>query len=101
MLRFDRIVVAAVLGLGLTVGALSLASARLGPGIDSLSTAQILDGAAINTQIGLTFTEAMNLRSVERAFHISPYVPGDFSWSGNELIYTPHHSLKYASSYVI
>jgi Tol biopolymer transport system component len=97
--RFDRILAAAVLGLGLTVGALSIASARLGPAVDSLTTARVLVGTSINSQIGLTFTEAMNRRSVERAFHLSPRVSGDFVWSGNELVFTPQRPLGYDTQY--
>lgn len=101
MIRFDRIVLAAILGLALTIGALSVASARLGPSVDSITTAESLDGTSVNTQIGVTFTEPMALKSVERNFRIVPPVPGDFTWAGNELFYIPRHSLAYAKTYTV
>jgi hypothetical protein len=72
MSRFDRIILVAVLGLGLTVGLLSVASARLGPTVDTFSTLDEFDGTSVGTQIGVSFTTAMNLQSVERNFRIEP-----------------------------
>lgn len=101
MSRFDRVILAAVLGLGLAIGVLSVAAARLGPSVDSVTTASSLDGADVNTLIGVTFTEPMDHRLAERAFHITPQVSGDVSWSGNELYYAPRHPLTYGTSYGI
>jgi len=101
MSRFDRVILAVVLGLGLTVGALSVASATLGPTVDSMTAAEALDGTSVNTQIGITFTEPMSIKSVEQNFHIRPAVQGDFTWTGNELFYIPRRSLKYSTSYTV
>jgi len=101
MSRFDRVILAAVLGLGLAVAALSIASARLGPTVDSMSTAQVLDGASVSTQIGVTFTESMNVRSVERNFRVQPSAAGDFTWSGNTLLYIPRRPLSYGTTYEV
>lgn len=101
MLRFDRIILAIVLALGLTVAALSVAAARLGPTVDSITTAQTLDGTSVNTEIGLTFTESMIISSVERNFQLTPRVPGDFTWSGNELVYIPRRPLAYGTRYTV
>src|SRR5579859_914887 len=100
-MRFDRIVFAAVLALALIIGGLSVAAARLGPSVDTLTTAQALDGASVNTQIGLTFTVPMNTKSVDRNFHIRPRIAGDFTWSGNSLFFTPRHSLNYGTHYTV
>lgn len=101
MSRFDRIIVATVLALAMVAGALTVTSARLGPSIDSVATAQMLGGTSVNTQIGLTFTEPMNIRSVERSFALAPRVKGSFSWSGNEMLFMPQHALAYDHTYAI
>ncbi len=99
MSHFDRIIVAAVLALAMIAGALTVTSARLGPSIDSVATAQMLGGTSVNTQIGITFTEPMNIHSVERNFALSPRVRGSFSWSGNEMLFVPQHALAYNHTY--
>ena len=101
MSRFDRLVLAAVLGLALAIGALSVALARLGPAIDSVTTASLLDGTLVNTQISLTFTEQMQHRSVERAFRLAPAVRGSFTWSAEEMIFVPRHNLAYGRRYTV
>ena len=101
MSHFDKVIAGVVLGLGLAVACLSIASARLGPTVDTMQTAQSLDGALVNTQIVLSFTEPMSIRSVERSFAITPRVPGDFSWSGNELLFIPRRNLRFATRYTV
>lgn len=101
MSHFDRIIVATVLALAMVAGALTVTSARLGPSIDSLATARMLGGTSVNTQIGITFTEPMNVRSVEHNFALSPRVEGSFSWSGNEMLFMPQHALAYDRSYTV
>ncbi len=101
MSRFDRIILVAVLGLGLTVGLLSVASARLGPTVDTFSTLDEFDGTSVGTQIGVSFTTAMNLQSVERNFRIEPRTGGDFNWSGNEMIFRPKRNLSYHTRYTV
>lgn len=101
MSRFDRVVLALVLGLGLTIAALSVAVARIGPTVDSLSTAQSLDGTLVNSQIAVAFTQPMKISPTERAFSIRPAVKGDFSWSGNQLLFVPRTSLRYDQTYIV
>jgi dipeptidyl aminopeptidase/acylaminoacyl peptidase len=64
-----------------------------------MRTVQSLDGTSVNTQIALSFTDRMNVRSVERAFSISPGVRGDFNWAGNTLLFSPRKSLAYGTQY--
>lgn len=80
---------------------LSVASARLGPTVDSLRTASTLDGAAINTQIAVSFTEPMRVPSVEHAFRLTPPAKVDFSWAGNTMVVTPRHNLEYGRIYTV
>ncbi|HZS93857.1 MAG TPA: Ig-like domain-containing protein [Chloroflexota bacterium] len=98
---FDRLLLAIILGLGAVVAGFSVVSARLGPGVDTVTTAEALDGASVNTVIGVTFTEPMNIRSVERNFRLTPRVPGDFNWAGNQLLYEPRRSLAYGKNYTV
>lgn len=101
MARFDRLILAVVVGLGLATALLSIASARLGPSVGNLTTAQTLDGTAVNTQVALTFSDRMNMQSAQRAFGISPSVKGTFNWSGNEVLFTPRKPLSYATRYTV
>jgi hypothetical protein len=99
--RYNSIVLAAILGLGLVIAALSIASARLGPTVDSFATAELLDGTLVNSQIAVTFTQPMRLQSVERSFSIGPRIAGDFVWSGNQMRFIPKHNLAFATTYRI
>lgn len=101
MARFDRLILAIVLGLGLAIAALSIASARFGPSVGNLTTAQTLGGTSVNTQIALTFSDRMAFQSVERSFRISPHVTGSFNWSGNVLLFSPQRPLAYGTRYVL
>lgn len=96
-----RIVLAVALGLALAIAVLSVTSARLGPSVDTMLTARTFDGTAVDSQIAMTFTTPMNRQSVQSAFHIAPPVAGEFSWSGNTLLFSPHHSLLYGTRYDI
>jgi Tol biopolymer transport system component len=101
MSRFDRLVLAAVLGLALAIAGLSVALARLGPSVDGIQTATTFDGTLVSTQIGVTFTEPMRLPSAERSFHLSPSTAGTFSWSGNQMLFIPNTSLRYGREYTV
>jgi Tol biopolymer transport system component len=99
MSHFGRIVIAAVVALGMVATGLSIVSARLGPTVDTLRIAASLDGVSVNSTIGISFTEPMSHQSVERAFRLSPAVKGAFNWVGNELVYLPSRSLSYDTVY--
>ncbi|HZU13584.1 MAG TPA: Ig-like domain-containing protein [Chloroflexota bacterium] len=96
-----RPVLAVTAALALVIGALSVASARLGPSVDTLTTASSLDGIAVNTQVAVGFTTAMNIRSVESNFSLSPRVPGTFTSAGNTLLFTPRRNLAYSTTYTL
>jgi Tol biopolymer transport system component len=101
MSGFNKLTLGVILGLGTAIAVLSMASARLGPSVDSFTTLQTFDGTSVNTQIALTFTEPMDPRSVERGFKIDPAVKGDFNWAGNQLLFSPRKSLHYQTSYTL
>lgn len=100
-MHFDRLIVAAIAALAVVIGGLSVASARLGPNVDTVVMATTLDGTAVNTQIAVTFTTAMQAKSVEHAWSMAPRVAGDFSWVGNEVVFSPRQPLRYATQYVV
>jgi regulation of enolase protein 1 (concanavalin A-like superfamily) len=53
----------------------------------------------VYTQIKITFSEAMNHSSVQSAFSTNPVTTGSFSWSGNNMTYTPGSNLAYNTIY--
>lgn len=55
----------------------------------------------VNTQITVTFSEAMNQASAQSAFSTSSATTGSFSWSGNTMTYTPSSYLAYSTSYTV
>jgi Tol biopolymer transport system component len=100
-MRVDRLIIAIIAALGLIIGALSVASARLGPNVDTVVMAKSLDGTEVNTQLAITFTTAMQPKTVEHAFRVVPRTNGDFSWVGNEVVFSPRVPLQYATRYVL
>ncbi len=98
-MHFERFIVAGVAALALVIGALSVASARLGPNVDTIVMDQTFDGVSVNSQIAVTFTTPMRDPTVNSHFTLVPRVKGDFSWVGNELIFSPRASLRYAQHY--
>lgn len=51
-------------------------------------------------RIAITFDRPVNHASAERAFSVSPYVTGTFSWSNDTLIYT-HSGLQPLTRYTV
>lgn len=101
MPRYYRILLPVVLGLGLVIGALSVASARLGPAVDSVTTVRNMDGVSVDTRIAVSFTEPMNHVSVQKALAITPRLAGSVTWEGNLLYFTPRRPLLYSHTYLL
>ncbi len=55
---------------------------------------------ATDAKISITFDQAVDHGSAERAFSVSPTLSGNFSWSGNKMIFSPD-GLKKDSTYNI
>jgi uncharacterized protein YkwD len=53
------------------------------------------------TSIQIAFSAAMNRAEVERAFTLSPTVPGIFRWDANTLIFTPVERLASGARYAV
>lgn len=60
-------------------------------------------GTAVSTSsaIRIGFNMAMNKSSVHSAFSISPAKTGTFSWSGNEVTFTPSSALSGGARYTV
>jgi len=55
----------------------------------------------VDKTVSITFDSTMDQASVESAFTIDPAVEGTFSWSGNELTFTPATPLSYGTTYTV
>lgn len=53
------------------------------------------------TSVTIGFSTQMDGDDVERNFAISPYVPGELSWIGNSVTFTPSERLEPGSRYAI
>ena len=67
----------------------------VGPPPDTASS------VSAETSIQITFSAPMNRSQVERAFLLSPAVPGRFSWSGSRLSFTPTERLAPDARYAV
>ncbi len=54
---------------------------------------------SIYGKIGVSFNQAMHTSSVEKRFSIEPAVPGQVTWEGNILWFTPDHALDPDQAY--
>jgi uncharacterized protein YkwD len=61
----------------------------------------VASGVSAGTSIQIAFSAAMNQGEVERAFLLSPAVPGIFVWSGNRLTFTPSERLASDARYAV
>jgi hypothetical protein len=57
--------------------------------------------APLDAVVRLRFDEPMERRSVENAFSITPGVPGNLSWEGLTLVFTPGVELDYDTLYTV
>jgi uncharacterized protein YkwD len=61
----------------------------------------VASGVSAGTSIQITFSTAMNHAEVERAFLLSPAVPGIFRWSGSTLTFAPMERLASGARYAV
>ena len=73
------------------------------PAVVSVSPADGAMGVAIDTNITVTFDQAMDTASVESAFSIAPAVAGSKTWSpdGTSLTFNPAVDLEYLQTYTV
>lgn len=67
--------------------------------VSSFAPANGATGADINTNINISFNQAVDHPSAESKFSVFPSVDGAFSWDGNTMIFNPNSSLAHNSSY--
>ena len=73
------------------------------PQVDRFVLSQHLpgdDGVALTTSsLEVVFSEAVDHKSAQTAFTLSPQVPGSFSWSGVSMVFTPSDRLPLQTSF--
>lgn len=67
----------------------------------SAATDDVAPDASAATAIGLTFSAAMDHSATEKAFWITPSVPGAFQWQGTTLWFAPDQRLAPGVRYAI
>jgi hypothetical protein len=102
-----RSLVAFAIGVVLLAGILYVASTVDGraPSVDRVTLTHHLsadDGVALTTtSVEVVFSETVDHGSAEAAFSIKPVIDGEFSWSGNVLIFTPAQRLPLETEFAI
>jgi hypothetical protein len=69
------------------------------PTVLSTYPADGANGVPVNTQIRVTFSDAMDAASIEGAFSITPAVAGTFEWAGNSMYWKPAQLLAVQTQY--
>ncbi len=54
-----------------------------------------------SSKIKVTFDQEVDKLSAQQHFSITPNVPGNFSWDGNTMIFTPSASFGYETNYTV
>jgi hypothetical protein len=102
-----RSIVAFAIGVVLLAGILYVASTVDGraPTVDRIALTHHLSAAdaiaLTTTSVEVVFSEAVDHRSAEAAFSITPASDGAFSWSGNILTFTPALRLPLETDFVV
>lgn len=96
--RLDVGVGVTVLVLIIAIGVTVAGGDRAGVGVSGMSP-QIT--AHTRTAIRISFDEPMDTASVESRFVIDPAIKGKFSWSGQQLTFSPNTALSADQTYTI
>ena len=75
-----------------TIGHVKVSGFNPGGGASNVNT-----GANIN----VTFNQAVDHGSTQSKFSFSPSVAGNFSWSGNTLVFNPNGNLNWETTYTV
>jgi uncharacterized protein YvpB len=74
----------------------------IGPArVSAISPQDGWSAVSVHTPIKVTFDQEVDHTSVQKKFSISPLTPGDFTWDGNTMVFTPKDSLESSASYTI
>lgn len=65
------------------------------------SELRLPSGGSSSSQIVLNFNRGMDRRSVENGFHISPDLPGKYSWAGRSFVFTPDEILPSGQQFTL
>ena len=96
----ERIALFALAGLALILGLVVLIGSLAGVVITGSSPA---DGASVGPwqPVKVDFGQAMKADPTEKAFHISPAVPGQFQWENKELWFIPQKPYSAGQTYTV
>ena len=78
-----------------------MASTGASDGGMSAATDDVTPDASASTAVGLTFSAAMNHAETEKAFRITPVVPGTFRWDGTTMWFLPDQRLAPGARYAV
>jgi uncharacterized protein YvpB len=70
-------------------------------GISGISPSANSTGVSIDTNVSISFNQAVDQASAQSKFAISPAVAGTFSWNGNTMVFNPNASLDYSKQYSV
>jgi len=96
--KFDRFISSLMIGLAVIILVMVLIGDRTFPKVVSTNLTQQINPAELK-YVQLTFNRLMDRKSVEDGFKIDPNVPGKFSWSGKNFVFTPDKSFQYGQIY--
>ncbi|HFE39400.1 MAG TPA: hypothetical protein ENK06_13480, partial [Gammaproteobacteria bacterium] len=71
------------------------------PQISGTTPSASTNNATVDQVVGIVFNEAMDQAATQGAFSITPPIPGDFSWQGNTLSFTPVANLVEQQTYTV
>lgn len=98
MTRFDKIVASTIVLLLAAIGITVLVGDRVGVQLRRVAP---LGEAHSTDTIVMQFTEAMERASVEERLRVEPPVSGEFSWSGDTVLFRPETPLQPGSDYTV
>jgi hypothetical protein len=96
----DRIALAVLLGLTLTIGIILLSGEHSSPKVRSLSWSGKTISAQ-DTAFTISFSRPMEPDSIAQNLKITPELPGKMSWSGRRMAYTLTRPAEYGQTYKI
>jgi hypothetical protein len=71
------------------------------PQVEGYSLKEAVRPISYNAPIKVVFTQPMDHGSVEKAFHITPEVGGNFNWQGNSLLFVPSEDFPVGKTYAV
>ena len=71
------------------------------PSVQGYSVKNAVKDTPYNAPLKIVFSQPMNRKSVEKAFRVTPNLPGEFEWKYNTLLYKPTNEPKIGDQYTV